>query len=300
MPDAFLDAYQWDRRPQNPTRPDWFTAWPDGARMALQVIVLHEWESVPWHRSRPMPADAHHKFDFMSLGGREYGARHGIWRLLDVLHRNEIKGTIVTNGLAAELFPEPVRAAHERGHEIAAHQWDQTVFPPMFRSRDEERSALVRTMEVLEKATGERTLGYMSPGPRPTPHTLELLAELGFVWTCDYVDSDIPYTISVDGRQIVSISYATPGTIDFDLMSRGLVQRLEELKYMFDAAYAESEHHPMKFCYAVHTHWGGNVGMARVLDEFLAYVRGLKDVWFPRHIDVAEFWAAHADASSEY
>lgn len=292
MADDFLDAYQWDVRPRIPTRPDWFTAWPDGARMALQVIVLHEWESVPWHRSRPMPADSHHKFDFLSLGGREYGARHGIWRLLDVLDRHGIGSTVLTNGLVAELFPDSVRAAHERGHEIAAHQWDQSVFPPMFRSRDEERGALVRTMEVFEKVTGKRTRGYMSPGPRPTPHTLDLLAELDFLWTCDYVDCDFPYVIPVNGRQLVSVGYATPGCIDFDLMPRGLVASLADMKYMFDAAYAESRAQPMRFCYAVHAHWGGTVGMARVLDEFLSHVKSRDGIWYPRCIDVAEFWAA--------
>src|SRR3954468_2842221 len=173
MPYSFTEAYQWDMRTHNPKRPDWFKSWPSDARMAVQVIVLHEWETVPWHRSRPMPATSHHKFDFMSLGGREYGARHGIWRLLDTLDRHGIKSTLLCNGLTAELWPESVRAARERGHEIAAHQWDQSVFPPMFKTREEERAALVNTKESLERVSGAPVTGYMSPGPRPTPHTLE-------------------------------------------------------------------------------------------------------------------------------
>jgi len=294
--DDFLSAYQWNFRPRGPSRPDWFHEWPHAARIAVVVIVLHEWESVPWHRSRPMPANAHHKFDFLALGAREFGARHGVWRLLDVLDRNGVKATMVTSGLVAELFPQGVRAAKERGHEVAAHQWDQAVFPFMFQSRDEERASLLRTREALEKASGERILGYMSPGPRPTPHTLELLAELDFRWTCDYVDAEIPYLISVNGRRIVSVGYSTPGFIDADLIPHGIVQGLEEMKYAFDAAYEESKRHPMKFCYAVHTHWGGTVGMARLLDDFLAHVRGHPGVWFPRCIDLAEFWATHSDA----
>lgn len=295
MTDDITEPYQWHLRPRNPTRPEWFRSWPNGARMAVQVIVLHEWESVPWHRSRPMPANAFHKFDFMSLGAREYGARHGIWRLLDVLGRHDVKATIATNGLVAELFPESVRAAAQCGHEIASHQWDQAVFPPMFRSREEERESLLRAKEILERTSGGEVVGYMSPGPRPTPHTLELLAELDTLWTCDYVDCDFPYFIGVNGRRIVSISYATPGCIDFDLLSRGLPERLSELKYLFDATYRESERHPMKFCYAVHTHWGGTTGMARVLDDFLAYARRQEGLWFPRFIDMAKFWAGAAD-----
>ena len=52
-----------------------------------------------------------------------------------------------------------VRAAAAAGHEIAAHQWDQTVFPPMFKTRAEERDALARTVEVLGAVSGARPVG---------------------------------------------------------------------------------------------------------------------------------------------
>jgi peptidoglycan/xylan/chitin deacetylase (PgdA/CDA1 family) len=297
MTDDFTENYQWKFRPQHPARPNWFRAWPGEAQISVQIIVLHEWESAPWHRSRPMPVNAHYKFDFLSLGGREYGARHGIWRLLDVLDKHQIKASVLANGLTAELFPVTVRVAREHGHEIAAHQWDQSVFPPMFQSREEERAALLKTKNVLEKVSGEPVRGYMSPGPRSTPHTLELLTELGFRWTCEYVDCDFPYTIAVKDKNILAISYATPGLIDYDIVGRGPSQALADMKYTFDAVYEESKQQPMKFCYAVHTHWGGTAGMARMLDDFLQYVRSREAVWFARYCDIEEFWAAAARAS---
>lgn len=297
MTEALENTYQWNVRPRAPQRPPWFASWPGHARIAVQIIVLHEWESEPWHRSRPMPASAHHKFDFMSLGGREYGARHGIWRILDVLERHGLRATVLANGLTAALFPDSIRAARERGHEIAAHQWDQSVFPPMFKTRAEERDSLARCKEILERVGGAPVRGYMSPGPRPTPHTLEICAELGFDWTCDYVDADFPYFIDVGGRRLVSVSYATPGIIDFDLLPRGLHERIAEMAYAFDATYAEAARQPMKFCYAVHTHWGGTTGMARMLDEFLAHVRGREGVWFSRYGDVADFWTTASAAN---
>ena len=41
------DRYQWNLRPQAPQRPAGFGAWPGGARLAVQLIMLHEWESTP-------------------------------------------------------------------------------------------------------------------------------------------------------------------------------------------------------------------------------------------------------------
>src|SRR5919198_336343 len=147
-------TYQWHYRLQSPQRPAWFTAWPGGARMAVGIIVLHEWESVP-RPIRPMPAGAHHSFDFLSLGVREYGARHGIWRILDVLDRRNMKASVICSGLVAELFPDSIREARARGHEIATHQYDKAIHPPMFKSKEEERNSLRRALDALERVTGE-------------------------------------------------------------------------------------------------------------------------------------------------
>jgi peptidoglycan/xylan/chitin deacetylase (PgdA/CDA1 family) len=281
--------YQWQYRPRLPERPAWFTTWPTGARMAVSIVILHEWESVP-RPIRPMPSNTYHHFDFLALGAREYGARFGFPRLLDVLDRHAVPATVICSGLTAELFPESIRDAQRRGHELATHQWDQAIHPPAFRSHEEERTSLERAVTALERVTGQKTLGYMSQGPRPTPHTLELIAEKGFIWTGDYADSDIPYVIDVNGVRIVSVGYAMPAYVDNDLVPLGLRGALDQLTDEFDAAYAEAERHPMKFRYAIHAHVGGRPGMARVLDKFLAHVRQQPGVWFCRNIDLARFW----------
>src|SRR5438132_6982515 len=120
MSDPIVLSYQWDLRPQIPVRPKWFRAWPNGALMAVQIVILNEWESVPRHRKRPMAVDLQNrhnhqnKFDFLALGVREYGARHGIWRLLDVLDKHGIKATIPTNGLTGTLPGDRSRQPRSR------------------------------------------------------------------------------------------------------------------------------------------------------------------------------------------
>ena len=120
MSNPIVSPYQWDLRPQIPQRPEWFRAWRDGLMMAVQILILNEWESVPRHRKRPMAVDLQNrhdyekKFDYLALGVREYGVRHGIGRLLDVLDKHGVKATIPTNGLTAELFPATVRWPRSR------------------------------------------------------------------------------------------------------------------------------------------------------------------------------------------
>jgi peptidoglycan/xylan/chitin deacetylase (PgdA/CDA1 family) len=285
----FVEAYQWKYRPQHPRRPDGFIEWPGGARMAVMLILLHEWESLP-AIARPMPRGAHHTFDYLALGAREYGARFGLARLLDVLDRHHILATVVTSGLIAELFPESVREVNARGHELATHGWDQSMHPPVFKTKEDERDSVAKSIAALEKAGGQRIRGYMSQGPRPTPNTLEICAELGFVWTADYSDSDVPYVINVNGKKIVSVGYVMPNYTDNDLVPLGLNGGLAQLKEAFDASYEESRRHPMKFCYACHVHISGRPGMSKLLDHFIDYVQEHDGARFYSCIDIANCW----------
>lgn len=285
-------AYQWNYRPRVPRRPEWFKEWPGGNRIAFTLSIMHEWESVPGAltvRKREM-STRENRLDFLALGARQYGVNFGLARLLDVLDRCGVKATILASGLTAEFFPETVKEAVARGHEIACHHWDQSVHPYEYKTREEEEAAMRKSIDAIERAAGARPTGYMSPGPRPSPFTLELSAASGFTWNGDYCDSDFPYIIDVNGRKLVSVGYVRPAYSDNDLFSLGLKGALQQLKDEFDAHYEESRRQPMKFRYAVHTFTGGRPGLAQVLEDFIAYVKSRSGVWFCRSNEMADYW----------
>ncbi len=290
MSEYILDWYQWNYRPQHVKRPDWFKAWPGGARIAVTIKVMVEWESTPHVRSRSgMPSGAFYKEDYSALCIREYGFKSGIWRMLDIMDRQGVKMTAMTSGLAAEIWPEAVREVKKRGHEIATHQFDQAIIPPLFKSLEEERDSLLKSMDAIKRATGERPYGYMSPGPRPTPHTLDIIAQEGFVWNSDLHDADFPYIMDINGRKVVSLGYVRPGYTDNDLAEFGLSGGWQQLKDGFDAHYEEAAQQPMKFAYALHIHNTGP-GQGKILEKFIEYVKKHEGVWFCRCIDMANFW----------
>jgi peptidoglycan/xylan/chitin deacetylase (PgdA/CDA1 family) len=296
VPTNLLRDYQWNYRPQSPRRPDWFSHWPQGNRIAVTINIMHEWESMPRSNTigkRPMSNCGAGMIDFLALGAREYGANFGLPRLLDILDKFAVKATVLTSGLMAELFPSTLKAAAERGHEVACHHWDQSRHPFDYGSFEEERAAIARSVDAIEKAIGRRPVGYMSPGPRPSPFTLEICAALGFQWNGDYCDSDIPYTINVNGKKLVSVGYVRPAYTDNDLLSLGLSEALQQLKDEFDAHYEESARHPMKFRYAMHNFTGGRPGLAKAFEKFLEHVKAHPGVWFCRCTDIADFWSAH-------
>jgi peptidoglycan/xylan/chitin deacetylase (PgdA/CDA1 family) len=298
IPTDLMQSYQWNYRPQSPRRPAWFTQWPGGNRIAITINIMHEWESVPRSNTigkRSMTPGVN-VIDFLALGAREYGANFGFRRLLDVLDKFDVKATVLTSGLMAELFPATLKEATERGHEVACHHWDQSRHPFDFDTLEEEREAISRSIDAIERAAGKRPLGYMSPGPRPSPYTLEICAALGFRWNGDYCNSDVPYMIDVNGKKLVSVGYVRPSYTDNDLISLGLSGALEQLADEFEAHYEESAKHPMKFRYAMHNFTGGRPGLAKVFERFLQYLKGYRGVWFCRCIDIAEFWAENEGA----
>ena len=300
-PDLIL-SYQWNLRPRSPQRPAWFSAWPGGKRIAVTFNIMHEWESVPRAasiRKREL-GTVTGAIDFLALGARQYGANFGFQRLLGVLDRFEVKATVLASGLMAELFPETLGDAVARGHEVACHHWDQSRHPFEYGGMEEERSAIVKSVAAIERATGQRPSGYMSPGPRPSPYTLEICAALDFAWNGDYCDADVPYMIDVNGKKIVSLGYVRPGYTDNDLLPLGLSGAVEQLKAEFDAHAEESARHPMKFRYAMHNFTGGRPGLSKVFERFLEYVKNRSDVWFCRCIDIANFWSEQENLNAAH
>lgn len=298
IPADLPHRYQWNYRPRSPLRPLWFKEWPGGNRIAVTINIMHEWESEPRSdtiRKRAMTSGTSH-IDFLALGAREYGANFGFRRLMDILDKFDVKATVFTSGLMVELFPEMLKEVATRGHEVACHHWDQSKHPFEYDSMEEERDAIVRSVDAIQRATGVCPVGYMSPGPRPSPYTLEICASLGFQWNGDYCDSDVPYILNVNGKKLISIGYVRPGYTDNDLLPFGLSGALQQLKDEFDAHYEESARHPMKFRYAMHNFTGGRPGLAKVFENFLDYVKNHQKVWLCRCTDIAQFWSEHTNA----
>ena len=110
--------------------------------------------------------------------------------VLSLLDELDVKATFFVLGLTAGRYPDLVREAASRGHELASHGYahervyDQT--PETF------RADLTRGLEALEGAAGVRAVGYRAPAfsiTRDTPWAYDVLAELGFEYDSSQYDS---------------------------------------------------------------------------------------------------------------
>lgn len=97
-------------------------------------------------------------------------------RLLDVLEAGQVHATCFFLGWIAERFPELVRGAAQRGHEVASHGYGHQL--AYTQSRAQFREDVRRTKSLLEQITGGAVRGYRAPGFSIVESNLWAFAEL--------------------------------------------------------------------------------------------------------------------------
>ncbi|MBT3990204.1 MAG: polysaccharide deacetylase family protein [Rhodospirillaceae bacterium] len=182
---------------------------PDGGRVIVWPVVnLEEWPpELPLpRRILTPPGEGGHVPDIPNWCWSEYGMRIGVWRLMKVLEEFGITPTVSMNGTVPEAYPRVAEAALEAGWEFMGHSYIQK---PMY-DVDDEREAIFKTMDVMQKYCGYKPRGWMGPGLTQTENTPELLVEAGFEYTADWILDDQPCPINTKGDgQLYSIPYTT-------------------------------------------------------------------------------------------
>ena len=167
--------------------------WPNGARLAVSVVVNYEEGSEYSHAMGDAHQEGLTEFGSYALPEAyrnlamesmfEYGSRAGVWRLLRLFDETGIKSTFYACAVAFEQNPEVARAVVARGHEVCSHGWR---WEEVFRlSREEEREHIRLAIESFERTCGKRPVGwYCRFGP--SVHTRELVVEDGgFIYDSD-------------------------------------------------------------------------------------------------------------------
>ncbi len=185
-------------------KPDW--TWPTGKRTAVIFnVCLEAWSDgkAPGisPMGNPLPQGV---LDTMAISWASYGVTTGIYRLLDAFARNGAKSSVMVNAVIAERAPEAVKAVAEGGHEVLSHSYAMDVIPALLSDEDEKKN-IDRCTQLLEKASGTRIRGWLSPRGTSKPTTSKLLADAGYSWWGDVFDADLPYVIEHGNKKIVAI-----------------------------------------------------------------------------------------------
>jgi putative urate catabolism protein len=293
------DDYPRDLLGYGETPPD--PQWPGGARLAISLVV--NWEE--GGENNVLHGDACSESALQDVIGAqpwigmrhpnvesmfEYGSRAGVWRLLRLFERHRVPVTVFAVGMAVERSPGVVRRMADLGHEICSHGYRWIEYRDV--DVDTERDHIRLAIAAIERAVGERPLGWYTG--RSSPNTRRLVVEEGgFVYDSDSYGDDLPYWTVVEGTPHLIVPY-TLDVNDMRFVSpAGFASGDDFFVYLrdsFDVLYAEGADHPKMMSVGLHTRLAGRPGRAAALGRFLEHAAGHDGVWFARRIDIARHW----------
>ena len=285
--------------------------WPGDAKIAVQFVLNYEegGENCVLHGDAgseqflsemfnpPAFADRHMSMESIY----EYGSRAGVWRLLREFEQRGLPLTVFGVSMALQRHPELTQAFKDLGHEIACHGWKWIHYQNIDEATEREHMRLA--MDIIQKMTGERPLGWYTG--RDSPNTRRLVADFGgFEYDSDYYGDDLPFWMKLrrtDGQVVPHL--VVPYTLDVNDMRFALPQGYSHadpfFQYMrdtFDALYAEGDESPKMMSVGMHCRLLGRPGRIVALQRFLDHIARHDRVWVCRRIDIARHWAGRFPA----
>jgi peptidoglycan/xylan/chitin deacetylase (PgdA/CDA1 family) len=276
--------------------------WPDGARVAVSLVVNYEEgaeRSVPDGDASseafgeiryPMPEGTR---DLAAESNYEYGSRVGVWRLLDVFQAQHVHTTFFACARALERNRELGPVLRELGHEACSHgyHWGEH-----FRMTEaEERQEIQAAVAAIERCVGERPVGwYCRYGPSERTRRL-LVEEGGFVYDSDAYNDDLPYYVTVLDRPWLVVPYAADSNDARYFTAPGFGTPEDFYHYLvatYDRLCEEGIHVPRMMSVGLHCRISGRPARAAAIARFLAYLRSRGDAWIARRDQIARIWAA--------
>ncbi|MDD9208261.1 polysaccharide deacetylase [Georgenia sp. 10Sc9-8] len=132
----------------------------------------------------------------------------GVPRLRRLLEGRGLPATWFIPGHSLETFPRQVQEVVNGGFEIGCHGYSHEN--PVAMSAQQEADVLGRSVELVEKLTGESPQGYVAPWWEMSEHTAQLLMENGFTYdNSQSYDDFTPFYARV-GDTWTTIDYAKP------------------------------------------------------------------------------------------
>jgi peptidoglycan/xylan/chitin deacetylase (PgdA/CDA1 family) len=268
-------------------KPDW--TWPDGKRIAVVFnVCLEAWSDgkAPGisPMGNPLPAGV---LDTMAISWAAYGVEVGIHRLLEAFGRHGAKSSVMTNAVVAERSPETVKAIADNGHEVLSHSYAMDVIPALLSEEDEKKN-IERCTRLLESASGQKIVGWLSPRGTSKPSTPKLLVEAGYRWYGDVFNTDLPYVISHGNKRIVAIPLAYDIN-DMQSMKYGQTPRMMLEAYDEVIGIARARDDELRIVdVTAHAHIFGHHRGAHYYERIIDQVMASPDIWVGTRAEIAE------------
>jgi allantoinase len=244
-------------------------ALPNHARVAFWVGLNIEHYEVDKPSTSIFGGTAALQPDPLNFGWRDYGARVGIWRMMDLLDK------------------------HRRRWVWLAHGKNNSIFEANM-SSDEERAYLTNVIETIKNGTGSQPKGWLGPALTETFNTPEILAELGLTYLLDWCSDDQPFPLNVKAGRMISVPYSIEMNdvslfVGKSLSGQAFAQMVMD---QFDVLYEEGARSARVMCLALHPFIVNQPFRHKYLDKALEYIASHERVWLTTSDEIADWYFA--------
>lgn len=269
--------------------------WPGGKKLAFWIapnIEYYEFDPpqnpsrAPWPRPNP---------DITGYSQRDWGNRIGHWRLMDLLDKYGMRGSISLSIGLIDHHPEIIEACGARNWEFFSHGIYNTRYSyGMDEAR--ERAVIEDSIRSVEAATGQRIRGYLAPALTHTERTLDLIAEHDFWYSCDLFQDDQPQPLKTMTGKLVSMPYSLEvnDVITYSAQGWSPQRYTDILKRHFDQLLKEGEQSGTVMCIPLHAYLVSQPHRIRIFEEALKHIAAHNDdVWITTGAEIADHFRTH-------
>jgi allantoinase len=269
--------------------------WPNGARVALWVIPNIEHFMFDRPSTSITPLTAGFVPDVLNYSWRDFGVRVGIWRMMDVMQRYGVRGTVALNADVCDNYPRIIEAGQKLGWEWMGHGKNNSMLMAN-RAEDEERQMIREIHTQITKATGKKPRGWLGPALTESHNTLDLLAEVGFDYVGDWVNDEQPYPMRVKSGQMTSIPYSIeindiPAFLDGKQSPQSFGQMIKD---QFDVLYEDSAESGRVMSICLHPFLIGHPFRIKYFADALKHITSHKDVWLATGSEIVDAYRAQS------
>lgn len=264
--------------------------WPNDARVALWVMPNIEC----FHIDKPLPGGHSHLPDVREYSLRDYGLRVGIFRLMDILDKHDIRASAALNADICRRYPAIVEEGKTRNWEWLGHGVTNNLRLSNYPA-EEERKVIRHVKETIAAATGEPPKGWLSPGLVETFDTPDHLAAEGFEYLCDWGSDDQPVPLRVRSGRLISLP-VLPGISDVGIF-QGSHHTAEEYVRLvcdqFETLHEEGAKGGRVMALPLHPFVIGLPSRIKYLDRVLQYICSCEGVWRATTGEIADWYYQH-------
>ena len=269
--------------------------WPGGKKLAFWIapnIEFYEFmpptnpQRQPWPNAIP---------NVQQYSQRDFGNRVGHQRLMELLDKYGLRGSVSLNIALCDHHPEIIEDCVARDWEFFSHGIYNTRYSYGL-SPEQEQVVLTDSIATVEKASGQRIRGYLAPALTHTEHTLDLIAENDFWYSCDLFQDDQPQPLKTKTSKLVSMPYSLEvnDVITYSVMGFDPDRYTDMLNRHFDQLLKEGERSGTVMCIPLHAYLVSQPHRIRPFEAALKHIMGHRDdVWFATGREIADYYRGH-------